>query len=78
MNEYLIQLHRDDCLWAELMVTGARLSEVRDELAQRFLATEGFSLRVQQRQEQRRIVECGPEGIRLLGVQYRYLELEQA
>jgi len=78
MNEYLIQLHRDDCLWAELTVNGARLSEVRDELARRFPSAEGFTLRVQQRQEQRRIVECGPDGIRLLGVQYRYLELEGA
>ena len=78
MNEYLIQLHRDDCLWAELTVPGARLNEVRAELAQRFPSAEGFSLRVQQRKEQRRIVECGPEGIRLLGVQYQYLELEQA
>ncbi|MDG9925906.1 MULTISPECIES: hypothetical protein [unclassified Pseudomonas] len=78
MNDYLIQLHRDDCLWAELMVPGARLNEVREELAQRFPSSEGFSLRVQQRKEQRRIVECGPEGIRLLGVQYQYLEHEEA
>ena len=78
MNDYLIQLHRDDCLWAELTVGGTRLAEIRAEFAQRFPSSEGFSLRVQQRQEQRRIVECGPEGIRLLGVQYRYLELDEA
>ena len=78
MNEYLIQLHRDDRLWAELVVGGARLSEVRGELQSRFPATEGFRLRVQRRQEQRRIVECGPEGIRLLGVQYQYLDHPEA
>ncbi len=78
MNEYLIQLHRDGCLWAELTVAGARLNEVRSELWSRFPTTEGFSLRVQQRKEQRRIVECGPDGIRLLGVQYQYLEYEDA
>lgn len=76
MNEFLIQLHRDDCLWAELTVAGARLAEVRDELRRRFPATEGFALRIQQRREQRRIVECGPGGIRLLGVQYQYLEYD--
>ncbi|WP_394561291.1 hypothetical protein [Aquipseudomonas alcaligenes] len=78
MNEYLIQLHRDDCLWAELTVAGARLGEVRGELHSRFPVAEGFSLRVQQRKEQRRIVECGPDGIRLLGVQYQYLEHDDA
>ncbi|MBD9413107.1 hypothetical protein IB234_00930 [Pseudomonas sp. PDM16] len=78
MNDYLIQLHRDGCLWAELTVAGARLNEVRSELWSRFPTAEGFSLRVQQRKEQRRIVECGPDGIRLLGVQYQYLEYEDA
>ncbi|WP_252271792.1 hypothetical protein [Pseudomonas subflava] len=78
MNEYLIQLHRDGCLWAEMTVTGARLDEVRGELQRRFPEAEGFTLGVQQRKEQRRIVECGPEGIRLLGVQYQYLELDDA
>lgn len=78
MNDYLIQLHRDGCLWAELTVAGARLNEVRSELWSRFPTAEGFSLRVQQRKEQLRIVECGPDGIRLLGVQYQYLEYEDA
>ena len=78
MNDYLIQLYRDNCLWAEMTVAGARLSEVRGELQSRFPTAEGFSLRVQQRKEQRRIVECGPDGIRLLGVQYQYLEYEDA
>jgi hypothetical protein len=78
MNEYQIQLHRDGRLWVEMTVAGARLEEVRVELAQRFPSAEGFSQRIQQRKEQRRIVECGPDGIRLLGVQYQYLEYEDA
>ena len=78
MNDYLIQLHRDGRLWTELTVGAARLDKVRGELAGRFPAAEGFSLRVQQRREQRRIVECGPDGIRLLGVHYHYLEYPDA
>jgi len=78
MNEYQIQLQRHGRLWAELTVSGSRLAEVHDELRNRFAADVGFNLRIQRRKEQRRIVECGPDGVRLLGIQYQYLECEDA
>lgn len=75
MSDYLIALCRDGLLLAELRVASARYPQIRDELEQRFPAGEGFGLRIERRRELRRIVEQGPQGVRLLGIEYRHEEV---
>ncbi|MBD9483670.1 hypothetical protein IB229_11850 [Pseudomonas sp. PDM14] len=76
MNDYRIQLLRDERLLAEMTVAAARFIELHEELLQRFPAAEGFSLHIQIRRERRRVVEQGPQGLRLLGIEYEYEECQ--
>jgi hypothetical protein len=75
MNDYRISLHRDQVLLAELNVSQARYVEMTGELRKRFPTEEGFSLHIQRRRELRRVLEQGPEGLRLLGIEYRHEEV---
>ncbi|MNT93439.1 hypothetical protein D3C72_2349190 [compost metagenome] len=45
------------------------------QLRTRFPEEEGFSLHIQRRRELRRVLEQGPEGLRLLGIEYRHEEV---
>lgn len=77
MNDYRISLRRDDVLLAELSVSQARYVEMTRELRKRFPREEGFSLHIERRRELRRILEQGPDGLRLLGVEYRHEEVPE-
>ncbi|MDH4607759.1 hypothetical protein [Pseudomonas sp. BN102] len=77
MSDYRISLHRDQILLAELSVSQARYVEMARELRERFPREEGFSLHIQRRRELRRILEQGPEGLRLLGIEYRHEEVPE-
>ncbi|GEM_PF-989661 len=72
MSDYRIALLREEQMLAELSVSSARYVEVCRELRRRFSAEEGFSLRIERRRELRRILEQGPDGLRLLGIEYRH------
>lgn len=75
MSDYRIGLRRDQVLLAELSVNQACYVEVTRELRARFPREEGFSLHIERRRELRRILEQGPEGLRLLGIEYRHEEV---
>ncbi|BAN46218.1 hypothetical protein D9M68_998720 [compost metagenome] len=77
MNDYRIHLRRDQVLMAEINVSQARYVEMTRELRQRFPAEDGFSLHIERRRELRRILEQGPEGLRLLGIEYRHEEVPE-
>jgi hypothetical protein len=77
MSDYRISLRRDDVLLAELSVSQARYVEMSRELRTRFPHEEGFSLHIERRRELRRILEQGPEGLRLLGIEYRHEEVHE-
>lgn len=77
MSDYRIALSRSGTLLAELSVTCARYVEVCRELRQRFPAGEGFELRIERQRELRRILEQGPMGLRLLGIEYRREEVPE-
>ncbi|MBD2840132.1 hypothetical protein ID144_24105 [Pseudomonas sp. JM0905a] len=72
MSDYRISLHREDVLLAELSVSQARYVELTRELRTRFPREDGFSLHIERRREVRRILEQSPDGLRLLGVEYRH------
>ncbi|MDH4560819.1 hypothetical protein [Pseudomonas sp. BN411] len=72
MSDYRISLHREDVLLAELSVSQARYVELTRELRARFPREDGFSLHIERRREVRRILEQSPDGLRLLGVEYRH------
>jgi len=72
MSDYRISLQREDVLLAELSVSQARYVELTRELRKRFPREDGFSLRIERRREVRRILEQSPDGLRLLGVEYRH------
>lgn len=78
MNDYRIQLLRDERLLAEMTVAAARFDELHEELVQRFPHSDGFSLHIQIRRERRRVVEQGPQGLRLLGIEYEYEDCQHA
>lgn len=77
MSDYRISLRRDESLLAELSVSQARYVEMTRELRKRFPGEEGFSLHIQRRRELRRILEQGPDGLRLLGIEYRHEEVPE-
>ncbi|QEY60944.1 hypothetical protein FXN65_02340 [Metapseudomonas lalkuanensis] len=72
MSDYRISLHREDVLLAELSVSQTRYVELTRELRARFPREDGFSLHIERRREVRRILEQSPDGLRLLGVEYRH------
>ncbi|UCO98679.1 hypothetical protein LF844_02330 [Metapseudomonas lalkuanensis] len=72
MSDYRISLHREDVLLAELSVSQTRYVELTRELRARFPRKDGFSLHIERRREVRRILEQSPDGLRLLGVEYRH------
>ncbi|TRX75104.1 hypothetical protein [Pseudomonas mangiferae] len=72
MSDYRIALLREGQLLAELSVDCARYVDVCRELRRRFPGEEGFALRIERRRELRRILEQGPDGLRLLGIEYRH------
>lgn len=75
MSDYRISLHRNQVLLAELSVSQARYVEMTRQLRTRFPEEEGFSLHIQRRRELRRVLEQGPEGLRLLGIEYLHEEV---
>ncbi|NWL75815.1 hypothetical protein DM872_03010 [Pseudomonas taiwanensis] len=77
MSDYRISLRRDDVLFAEISVSQARYVEMTHEMRKRFPREEGFSLHIERRRELRRILEQGPDGLRLLGVEYRHEEVSE-
>ncbi|AYF88890.1 hypothetical protein SA496_28325 [Pseudomonas sp. JS3066] len=77
MSDYRISLRRDDVLFAEISVSQARYVEMTREMRKRFPREEGFSLHIERRRELRRILEQGPDGLRLLGVEYRHEEVPE-
>ncbi|MDU9410810.1 hypothetical protein ACPA5B_29035 [Pseudomonas solani] len=77
MSDYQITLERNGVLFANLEVSQARYVEMTALLRERFPAAEGFALRIRRRRELRRILEQGPEGLRLLGIEYRHEEVPE-
>ncbi|WP_342244050.1 hypothetical protein [Pseudomonas sp. OTU5201] len=77
MSDYRISLRRDEVLLAELSVSQARYVEMTRELRKRFPREEGFTLHIERRRELRRILEQGPDGLRLLGIEYRHEEVSE-
>ncbi len=77
MSDYRISLRRDDVLFAEISVSRARYEEMTREMRKRFPREEGFSLHIEHRREFRRILEQGPDGLRLLGIEYRQEEVSE-
>ncbi|WP_263144447.1 hypothetical protein [Pseudomonas sp. RIT-PI-AD] len=72
MSDYRIVLDRNGQVFAELSVSSARYVEVCREMRQRFPLEDGFDLHIERRRELRRILEQGPDGLRLLGIEYRH------
>ncbi|TBU92917.1 hypothetical protein [Phytopseudomonas dryadis] len=77
MSDYRIVLSRSGLMLAELSVSSARYVEVCRELRQRFPVEEGFELYIERLREMRRILEQGPQGLRLLGIEYRHEEVQR-
>ncbi|MDW3711032.1 MULTISPECIES: hypothetical protein [unclassified Pseudomonas] len=75
MSDYQINLERHGVLLATLEVSQARYVETTALLRERFPLADGFGLRIRRRRELRRILEQGPEGLRLLGIEYRHEEV---
>lgn len=77
MSDFRISLRRDEVLLAELSVSQARYAEMTRELRERFPREEGFSLYIERRRELRRVLEQGPDGLRLLGIEYHHEEVPE-
>lgn len=76
LSDYLITLSQSGRLLASMTVSAARFAEVRELMRQRFPAGDGFELRIETRRESRRLLEQGPQGVRLLAVEYMTEELK--
>lgn len=76
LSDYLITLSQSGRLLASMTVSAARFAEVRELMRQRFPAGDGFELRFETRREKRRLLEQGPQGVRLLAVEYMTEELK--
>jgi hypothetical protein len=78
VSDYRIGLFRHEQELAEISVDSERYVEVCRLLRLRFPPEQGFSLHIQRRRELRRILEQGPQGLRLLGIEYRHEEVPEA
>lgn len=70
MSDYQISLYAQDVLLTCMPVSARHYPTLLALLRQRFSEQQGFTLQVQRRYEVRRLIEQGPAGIRLLGVDY--------
>ncbi len=70
MSDYQISLYAQDVLLTCMPVSARHYPTLLALLRQHFSEHQGFTLQVQRRHEVRRLIEQGPTGIRLLGVDY--------
>lgn len=66
MQQYRFIVWRHDRLWCRIDVESPWAPEVAQDVAQRFPASEGYRIDSFVATQERRIVESGPDGMRLL------------
>lgn len=78
MAHYRIQVWHRECLWGAFVTEAANGADVVDCLLQLWRTDDGFRCEVAQATEETRLLESGPQGVRLLGVQPQYQVLDWA
>ncbi len=69
MNRYRIEVKRARRLWCVIDWGGPSACVVLEDLISRFPVTEGFELTAWRVTAERRLLESGPEGIRMLAAE---------
>ena len=75
LSDYLITLSQSGRLLASMTVSAARFAEVRELMRQRFPPATASNC-ASKRAGKRRLLEQGPQGVRLLAVEYMTEELK--
>jgi hypothetical protein len=65
-REYRIELSFNGCAWGRIDVDVPWAAEVLDDIRARFSEEHGYRMSIFVADAERRIIESGPEGIRLL------------
>jgi len=75
MNRYELEICRDDRLWCRIIIDTPWAADVVSDLDQRFPASEGYSRRLFQATESRRLLESSADGVRLIALDYTLEEV---
>lgn len=75
MNRYELEICRDDRLWCRIIIDAPWAANVVSDLDQRFPVSEGYSRRLFQATESRRLLESSADGVRLIALDYALKEV---
>lgn len=75
MNRYEFEICRDDRLWCRIIIDAPWAANVVSDLDQRFPVSEGYSRRLFQATESRRLLESSADGVRLIALDYALKEV---
>ena len=71
MNRYEVEICRDGKHWCRIVVDAPWSNEVLADLQQRFVAADGYDLRLFRAEETSRLLEASGGKVRVLAVDYQ-------